>query len=270
VQMCAVGWFDEALATLIAYDGYFRVVSELLPLRVKDFHYTNSSNTKYTCRLRFTKTGSNKLVTFTKQELGAALVSFIRTRHLSSTDRIFSFSAARYRHCFRMSCEMMGWKSVHFVPHSLRHGHASHGLRVTTSLLVYQLRQSWSGAGGSPLSPPGITFSSVESISFEDDSQTFYQYSRIIPLITYWSCYNTLTSNTQRYRSNTLAITIVMNLSIHSSLRTACVDVGCMSDRTNHDHNDGHVLLHHSSFQHNNQSTVFIHSFTHSFIHSLK
>jgi hypothetical protein len=143
VQMCAVGWFDEALATLIAYDGYFRVVSELLPLRVKDFHYTNSSNTKYTCRLRFTKTGSNKLVTFTKQELGAALVSFIRTRHLSSTDRIFSFSAARYRHCFRMSCEMMGWKSVHFVPHSLRHGHASDDFVAGVPVETIMVRGRW-------------------------------------------------------------------------------------------------------------------------------
>jgi integrase len=125
VQMCAVGWFDEALATLIAYDGYFRLVSELLPLRVEDFHYTNTATTRYTCRLRFTKTGTNKLVTLTQPELGSALVSFIRTRGLEPSDRIFNFTAARYRHRFRVSCEMMGWKSVHFVPHSLRHGHAS-------------------------------------------------------------------------------------------------------------------------------------------------
>jgi integrase len=44
---------------------------------------------------------------------------------LVGRDLIFNFSAAQYRFRFRMVVEMMGWGTVGFVPHSLRHGHAS-------------------------------------------------------------------------------------------------------------------------------------------------
>lgn len=128
LQMAAVGWYEEALASLIAYDGYFRTASELLTLRVKDFRYSRVASTRhsnYICRLEHTKTGSNKLVTLTMPELGEALISYIRVRGLKNRDRIFQFSPVRYRFRFRMVAEMMGWKPVGFVPHSLRHGHAS-------------------------------------------------------------------------------------------------------------------------------------------------
>ena len=140
LQMAAVGWYEEALASLIACDGYFRTASELLELRVKDFHYSTeldvaassssrqrrrTTNSNFICRLRHTKTGSNKLVTLTRPELGEAMVSYIRVRGLTGGDRIFDFKPARYRFRFRMIAEMMGWDSVGFVPHSLRHGHAS-------------------------------------------------------------------------------------------------------------------------------------------------
>lgn len=132
LRMAANGWYEQALASLIAYDGYFRTASELLTLRVRDFYYstTASSNrqpfhTNFICRLRRTKTGDNKLVALTMPQLGEALIAFIQTRRLGGRDRIFNFTAARYRFCFRMVIEMMGWSSVGFVPHSLRHGHAS-------------------------------------------------------------------------------------------------------------------------------------------------
>jgi integrase len=143
IQMSSVGWYDEALATLISYDGYFRTASELLLLRVRDFHYSNKLNTNYLCRLRHTKTGRNKLVTLTKPELGEALVSYIRVRKLRDNDRIFDFPASRYRHRFRMSCEMMGWKSVGFVPHSLRHGHASDDFIDGIPLETIMVRGRW-------------------------------------------------------------------------------------------------------------------------------
>jgi integrase len=128
IQMAAVGWYEEALATLISYDGYFRTASELLSLRVKDFHYSNLPNqqhSNYICRLRHTKTGKNKLVTLTMPALGEALIAHIRVSNLVGRDLIFNFSAAQYRFRFRMVVEMMGWGTVGFVPHSLRHGHAS-------------------------------------------------------------------------------------------------------------------------------------------------
>jgi integrase len=143
IQMSTVGWYEEALATLISYDGYFRTASELLQLRVRDFHYTNRKNTNYICRLKHTKTGRNKLVTLTMPELGSALVSFIRVRHLSSNDFIFSLPPSRYRHRFRMACDMMGWNSVQFVPHSLRHGHASDDFIAGIPIETIMVRGRW-------------------------------------------------------------------------------------------------------------------------------
>ena len=127
IQMSSVGWYDEAVALLIAYDGYFRI-SELLSVRVRDFyHWTLSDPPQYQFRLVETKTGSNRLVTLTKPELGAALVTFIRTRWdgESSRTRIFNFTPRHFRKRFRIGCELLGWDSVGFVPHSVRHGHAS-------------------------------------------------------------------------------------------------------------------------------------------------
>lgn len=143
IQMSSVGWYEEALATLISYDGYFRTASELLQLRVKDFHYTNRENTNYICRLKHTKTGRNKLVTLTMPSLGAALVSFIRVRNLCFNDLIFNCSPYRYRQRFRMACDMMGWQSVRFVPHSLRHGHASDDFIAGVPIETIMVRGRW-------------------------------------------------------------------------------------------------------------------------------
>jgi integrase len=147
VQMSAVGWYEEALATLVSYDGYFRTASELLQLKVRNFHHIvvrrDMSHNNYVCRLARTKTGRNKLVTLTMPDIGAALLSFIRVRGLSPSDRIFNFPAARYRHRFKLSCEMLGWQSVRFVPHSMRHGHASDDFIEGIPIETIMVRGRW-------------------------------------------------------------------------------------------------------------------------------
>jgi hypothetical protein len=145
VQMSEVGWFDEALALLISYDGYFRI-SELLATRIRDvMHWTVSEPEVYQIRLKNTKTGPNRLVTLTKNDLGAALITFINTRldGASSRSRIFHFSARHYRKCFRKGCELLGWESVGFVPHSVRHGHASDDFNSGVPLETIQVRGRW-------------------------------------------------------------------------------------------------------------------------------
>ena len=145
VQMSSVGWFDEALALLIAYDGYLRI-NELIQCRIRDYYcWALSDPPQHQLRLKHTKTGPNKLVTLTKTELGAALVSFIRTRYSieSSRTRIFSFTAQHYRKCFRIGCELLGWESVGFVPHSVRYGHASDDFNAGVPIETIQVRGRW-------------------------------------------------------------------------------------------------------------------------------
>lgn len=145
IQLSSVGWYDEAWAVLISYDGYFRI-SELLSCRVRDFYcWSLSDPPQYQFRLKHTKTGPNKLVTLTRSELGAALVTYIRTRcdGESGTERIFNFSCRHYRKRFKIGCELLGWESVGFVPHSVRHGHASDDFNAGVPVETVQVRGRW-------------------------------------------------------------------------------------------------------------------------------
>jgi len=152
VQLSSVGWMDEGVAVLIAYDGYFRI-SELLQCRIKDFLVWNLSNPpQYQLRLRDTKTGPNMLVTLTNPHLGNALLSYIQTRfdlrgpdnRRISRQRIFQINIRDYRRRFRTGCELLGWESVGFVPHSLRHGHASDDFIAGVPVETIQFRGRWS------------------------------------------------------------------------------------------------------------------------------
>ena len=152
VQMATVGWYDEALVTLIAYDGYFRTASELLTLKVKHIgvstksaaqSLSSSATTTYYLRLKHTKTGANKLVTLTKPVLGSALLSFARIHDRSDNEVVFQFSGDHYRKRFKHACEMLGWGSVGFVPHSLRHGHATDDFEAGVPIEDILVRARW-------------------------------------------------------------------------------------------------------------------------------
>lgn len=145
IQMSSVGWYDEALALLISYDGYFRI-NELLKCKLRHFYcYSVSFPPVYQFRLKETKTGANKLVTMTNNELGAALMSYISTRYhgQSLSTRIFQFDDNKYRDKFRKGCELLGWQSVGFVPHSVRHGHASDDFNAGVPIETIQVRGRW-------------------------------------------------------------------------------------------------------------------------------
>jgi hypothetical protein len=145
IQLSSVGWYDEAFALLVGYDGYLRI-SELLSCRVRDFHeWILAEPPQYQLRLKFTKTGPNRLVTLTRPGLGAMLGSYIRTRHAgkSSQTRIFGFSPQQFRKRFRIGCELLGWESVGFVPHSLRHGHASDAFNDGVPVETIQVQGRW-------------------------------------------------------------------------------------------------------------------------------
>jgi hypothetical protein len=145
IQMSSVGWYDEAFALLITYDGYFRI-NELLNSKLRHFFYYGLSTPPlYQFRLKETKTGVNKLVTLTRIDLGAALMSYIRTRYdgRSQSHLIFNFTASQYRKRFKIACEMLNWESVGFVPHSVRHGHASDDFNAGVPIETIQVRGRW-------------------------------------------------------------------------------------------------------------------------------
>ena len=147
IQLCSAGWYAEGLAVLIMYDGYFRI-NELLRLKVRHMYVDHSSSlvgrvATYLCRLKETKTGRNKLVTLTRPELGSHLISFLRLRTKSPSDYLFDFTPQQFRHRFKLGCSMLNWSAVKFVPHSLRHGHASDDFIAGVPIETILVRGRW-------------------------------------------------------------------------------------------------------------------------------
>ena len=136
--MTGRGWVREAIGTLVAFDCLLRV-SELCALRVSDvIDATTAAVDKswryaLALRLRKTKTGENQSVPV--QTLGVRKLLGVLLRLAGREERLFPFTTARFRGRFKAACKALGLSNK-LVPHSLRHGGATHmymsGVEVTT------------------------------------------------------------------------------------------------------------------------------------------
>ena len=129
VHMAAKVHLNLGLATLLAFDCYLRV-GELVGLRRCDVADTGDSRmgSAYhgmSLRLVHTKTGNNQWVTVRNTDVITMVRCLIRGMPVSSTQRLFPVSASTYRKQFKASCADLGL-SPDYVPHSLRHGGATH------------------------------------------------------------------------------------------------------------------------------------------------
>ena len=121
--------YHAALATLLSFDCYLRI-NECMKLRVGDV--TIPIDTRLGARysrcavhLRTTKTLDNLSCTVRDPVIARLLHRCIIGR--PSTDLVFPFTAAVYReHHFKYTLDLLGLGHLHFVPHSLRHGGATH------------------------------------------------------------------------------------------------------------------------------------------------
>jgi hypothetical protein len=135
------------LATLLAFDCYLRA-EELVSLRVKDVTYTGDKRMSVAyrgmaLRLRHTKTGKNQWVCVRDP----LVITLLRKLLTSAAPRgrkakLFGFAAETYRRHFKFTCSDLGLSSK-YVPHSLRHGGATHDYLMDISLEKILHRGRW-------------------------------------------------------------------------------------------------------------------------------
>lgn len=129
VKMLLDGHEAEAVGCLLAFDCLLRV-DELASLRVSDVAYQDPRfPTEYkdmAIRLRKAKTGRNQSVVV-RDKVVLELVKGWKSRLSNSTkdDFLFPFTTDRFRRVLKKTCAGLGLSSS-YVPHSLRHGGATH------------------------------------------------------------------------------------------------------------------------------------------------
>ena len=124
------GALDAALAVLLSFDCYLRI-NECLSLRRRDVRIPTDRRIGEPYQhcalfLRKTKTGKNLSV----EIFDPAIARLLHRRLLSlpaDDSRFFSFSEATFRETHvKGTLEQLGLGHLHFVPHSFRHGGATH------------------------------------------------------------------------------------------------------------------------------------------------
>jgi integrase len=132
VSLARAGRWRLAVATLLAFDCLLRV-SELMNLRVRDIAFAgdvrlNSDFEGAAIALPSTKTGPNKFVNVLDPDVVLLLKRAVHGLRLDSF--VFpSTTKARtdcYRRALKHACAELGLAAFRFVPHSLRHGGATH------------------------------------------------------------------------------------------------------------------------------------------------
>jgi integrase len=142
--MALRGHLRMAVATLLGFDCLLRI-SELLGLELEDFAdgsdlRTGAEYRKSGLRLGDTKTGKNQ---FVEPESAAVLECLRRVAELTGAgEKIFPFSAPRYRREFRAVCDELGLKA-RYVPHSLRHGGATRLVLLGRQISAIMHRGRW-------------------------------------------------------------------------------------------------------------------------------
>lgn len=137
IRMARMGWFKPAVGVLLSFDCYLRV-GELTNICISDIadagdRRLGHAHTGMAIRLRRTKTGPNQWVTLTSSDvivLVRCLVDEARSSVSSESNPgnqlVFNFSPAQFRLYLRRSVVAVGLAHVRYVPHSLRHGGATH------------------------------------------------------------------------------------------------------------------------------------------------
>lgn len=153
LTMAYNGYPVGGLATLVAFDGLLRI-DELCQLRVSDVSFLgdprrgaasiSSASSSATApsapsgrailRIAQAKTGRNQSSELFNEDVVDILCLYVRHRRtdqilfpLGSADS-FSSPSVAYRRSFEYVCKAWGLREFGFVPHSLRHGGATHAI----------------------------------------------------------------------------------------------------------------------------------------------
>jgi hypothetical protein len=129
VQMAMRGRWSLGVATLLAFDCYLRV-GELTNLRRGDIadvgdRRLGSANQGMSLRLVHTKTGDNQWVTVRSPIVATLMRQQLKRVGPGRKTKLFAVTTATYRNWFKSCCSWLDLDSG-YVPHSLRHGGATH------------------------------------------------------------------------------------------------------------------------------------------------
>lgn len=145
VSMARLGWFSTAVGTLLAFECYLRV-SELTNLRRSDVSLPqdprlglDTPSSLVALRIRKTKRGSNLWVTVRSPLVRLLLLELLSG--LGEEDRVFNFSSNTFRRRLHRSCSVLGLHG--YVPHSLRHGGATHDYLSGVPIEDVMVRGRW-------------------------------------------------------------------------------------------------------------------------------
>ena len=129
VEMMRMGQSRQAIATLVGFDCLLRV-GELTSLRFNDVADCGDSrfpseHQKMSIRLCKTKTGSNQFVVVRNPAVAVLVRGLLKITSKQLNAPLFPFTSDQYRRLFKKVCAKIGL-SDRYVPHSLRHGGATH------------------------------------------------------------------------------------------------------------------------------------------------
>jgi integrase len=148
--LCQSGFHGPAVALLLGFDCYLRV-SELTSLRKRDIVMPSDARMGQADKgmaviLPKTKTGPNQSVTVQNERVATILCHWMQSPSLRSAPLsalVFPFSPDWLRRLMHNACGSLGVSHIPYVPHSLRHGGATHDFLLTNSIEHVQFRGRW-------------------------------------------------------------------------------------------------------------------------------
>lgn len=141
------GRHAEAVATLLAFDCFLRV-GELTRIRFHDVVMPNdprigSVDVRMAIRLARAKTGLNQSVSVEAPIVQQSLHAYLLAYPFLATDRVFPFSPSSFRSLIRDVAGALGLSAIPYVPHSFRHGGATHHFLRGSSIEQIMYRGRW-------------------------------------------------------------------------------------------------------------------------------
>lgn len=145
--MARWGRHAEAVATLVAFDCFLRV-GEMTRIRFDDVAMPNDPrmgavHAHMVLRLAKTKTGLNQSVSVDNPIVRQALYGYLLAYPFMSRDYIFPFKPNSFRFTIREVALSLGLSRIPFVPHSFRHGGATHYFFRGVSIEDIMFRGRW-------------------------------------------------------------------------------------------------------------------------------
>lgn len=147
LTMAKWGYHAEAVGTLLSFDCYLRV-GELTRIRYKDVLLPQDprvglAHTAMAVRLAHTKTGPNQSVSISRQAVADTLLTYLQSYPFLAKDFVFPFTPASFRHLITQVAASCGLSHIPYVPHSFRHGGATHDFLQHSTIEQIMFRGRW-------------------------------------------------------------------------------------------------------------------------------